>query len=143
MRKPSIITMQRIDELVLNSVGKQSAIDPLSYMMMIANDLCTPLEQIWRVKLLDNDEVELSDFTLAKAVKNFITTKCLNRADVPKWILDKVAILQIIPNGEQVDGVGQKVSDEVFYVIEWSEVWWFWWVNMEATAQAKEKAKKF
>jgi len=118
MRKPSIITMQRIDELVLNSVGKQSAIDPLSYMMMIANDLCTPLEQIWRVKLLDNDEIELSDFTLAKAVKNFITTKCLNRAEVPKWILDKVAILQIIPNGEQVDGIGQKVSDQVFYVIE-------------------------
>ena len=39
MRKPSIITMQRIDELVLNSVGKQSAIDPLSYMMMIALSL--------------------------------------------------------------------------------------------------------
>ena len=118
MRKPSIITMQRIDELVLNSVGKQSPIDPLSYMMMIANDLCTPLEQIWRVKLLDNDEIELSDFTLARKEKNFISTRCLNKADVPKWIVDKISVLQIIPNGEQIDGVGQKVSNQVFYVIE-------------------------
>jgi hypothetical protein len=119
MRKPSIITMQRIDELVLNSVGKRSAIvDPLSYMMMIAKDLCTPLEQIWRVKLLDNDEIELSDFTLARREKNFISTRCLNKADVPKWIVDKISVLQIIPNGEQIDGVGQKVSDQVFYVIE-------------------------
>jgi len=112
----SSISMARVDEVIMENPN--TVIDPKEYMMIVANDLCTPLEQIWRVKLLDNDEIELSDFTLARKSKNFISTRCLNNVDIPKWIVDKIAVLQIVDDGEQVKGVGQKVSDKVFYVIE-------------------------
>jgi hypothetical protein len=105
----------RIDEIVMEG---DSVLDPLSYMMMISADLNCPLEQVWRVKLLPDSQIELSDFTMPKTSKNFKTTRCLNEGDIPEWINQRISVLQICEVGGQVDGVGQKVSDKVFYVIE-------------------------
>ena len=114
----SSVVIERIDYLLMEKGSGESVFPQSEFINMVSEVLCTPIEQIWRVKLLDNDDIELSDFTLARKEKNFISTRCLNKADVPQWIVDKISVLQIIPNGEQVDGVGQKVSDQVFYVIE-------------------------
>jgi hypothetical protein len=37
---------------------------------------------------------------------------------MPEWIKQKIAVLQICEAGEQIDGVGQKVSESTYYVIE-------------------------
>jgi hypothetical protein len=36
----------------------------------------------------------------------------------PDWVKERISVLQICESGATVEGVGQKVSDKVFYVIE-------------------------
>jgi len=112
----SSITIERIDQLIIE--GKSPTIGQHDFMMMVADNLACSLEQIWRVKLTEDGLVELSDFTLPKTSKNFIKTQSLNRVSLPSWIKERISVLQICESGTTIEGVGQKVSDRVFYVIE-------------------------
>ena len=113
----SSITIERIDQLIIE--GKSPTIGQHDFMMMVAENLACSLEQIWRVKLADDGSVELSDFTMPKTSKNFITTQRLNEvSQLSDWVRERISVLQICESGTTLEGVGQKVSDKVFYVIE-------------------------
>jgi len=85
---------------------------------MVSEALCTPIKQVWRVKLHDDNTAELYSFAIPMTEKNLPAAKCLNTAALPQWVKDRVAVLQICEHGDIVEGVGQKVSERVFYVIE-------------------------
>jgi hypothetical protein len=50
--------------------------------------------------------------------KNLVKKQRLNIGDIPEWIKERIAVLQICQIGDSIDGVGQKVSDSAYYVIE-------------------------
>ena len=115
MKYKSSIVIERIDQLVMEA--RQSTIVPEDFMAMVAHSLDHPIEQVWRVKLQEDGTVDMYSFAMPQQ-KNLPTTKCLNNALLPQWVNERLSVLQICQAGDIVDGVGQKVSDKVYYVIE-------------------------
>lgn len=116
MMYKSSIVIERMDDIIMS--GNSPTIDPPYFMQMVSETLCTPIEQVWRVKLNEDNTAELYSFALPLTEKNLPAAKCLNTAALPQWVKNRVAVLQICEQGDIVDRVGQKVSDRVFYVIE-------------------------
>ena len=75
-----------------------------------------PLDNVWRVELRENDNVKLTDFTMPSSSAIINKTTTLN--DAPQFIRDGLAVLQITPDGSLVDGVGKRISDSVYYILE-------------------------
>jgi hypothetical protein len=94
----------------------ESVFSQSEFINMVSEALCTPIEQIWRVKINDNGAVDMYSFALPQPEKNLHIGTRLN--DLPQWIKERISVLQICEQGDIVDGVGQKLSDKVFYVIE-------------------------
>ena len=113
----SSIVIERIDEIVMS--GKSPTIRPEDFMAMIAENLEQPIEQVWRVRFHDDGAVSLYSFAMTPIEKNFGMQDRLNNASyLPDWVKERIAVLQICESGDTIKGVGQKVSDKVFYVIE-------------------------
>lgn len=75
-----------------------------------------PLDNVWRVELGENDRVKLTDFTMPSSSAIINKTTTLNNA--PQFIRDGLAVLQIASDGSLVDGVGKRISDSVYYILE-------------------------
>lgn len=88
------------------------------FMAMVVRKLNSKLENTWRVKFADDGSVRLTDFSLPANQKNLPDTKRLNSADIPVWIRKRVSILQICEEGTIIEGIGQRVSKDTYYVIE-------------------------
>lgn len=114
MYKSSVL-IERIDYLLMEAKG-ESVFPQSEFMNMIGVALNQPIEQVWRVKLHDDGMVDMYSFAMPQE-KNLPSARCLNDA-LPQWIKERIAVLQICEVGDIVDGVGQKVSSKVFYVIE-------------------------
>jgi hypothetical protein len=112
----SSISIERIDEIIME--GKSPTISPSDFRMMIAEDLNHPLEQVWRVRFHDDDTVAMYSFAMPATEKNLPTKDRLNIGSMPQWVKERIAVLQICESGTTIDGVGQKVSENVYYVIE-------------------------
>jgi hypothetical protein len=113
----SSIRAERIDEIIME--GESPTIDPHDFRMMIANDLNHPLEQVWRVRLYKDGTVAMYSFAMPHTEKNFGKQDRLNDASyLPDWVKERISVLQICESGAIVGGVGQKVSENVYYVIE-------------------------
>jgi hypothetical protein len=112
----SSIRSERIDEIIME--GKSPTIDPNDFRMMIANDLNRPLEQVWRVRFYEDGTVAMYSFAMPATEKNFSNQDRLNIGQMPEWTKERIAVLQICESGDTIEGVGQKVSEKVYYVIE-------------------------
>lgn len=113
----SSIVIERIDYLLMEQGEGESVFPQSEFMAMISEALCTPIEQIWRVSF-QNGYIDVANFSMPKE-KNLPMAGRLNDASqLPDWIKERIAVLQICDAGEIVDKVGQKLSDKVFYVIE-------------------------
>ena len=93
-------------EYVIEKVGEM--------LSMKQEDL--DLRAIWRVKVYPNGFFEINDFTLPSKEGKLVNK--IPQAEVPKWIQDSIAVLQIVDDGVTVDGVGKKISESVYYVTE-------------------------
>jgi hypothetical protein len=116
MKYKSSIAIERMDKLIMEV--RSHTIAPKDFMAMIAENLEQPIEQVWRVKFHDDDTVSLYSFAMPHIEKNFGKQDRLNNALLPDWVKERVAVLQICESGDTIKGLGQKVSDKVFYVIE-------------------------
>ena len=112
----SSIVIERMDDIIME--GNSPTITPPHFMEMVSEVLCSPIEQVWRVRLHDDKTVALYSFAIPQPEKNLANRNRLNQVDMPQWVKEKVSVLQICQSGEIIEGVGQKVSDKVFYVIE-------------------------
>jgi hypothetical protein len=113
----SSISIERIDEIIME--GKSPTISRDDFLMMIANDLNHPLEQVWRVRFYDDGTVSLYSFAMPATEKNLPTKGRLNNASyLPDWVKERISVLQICESGDTIEGVGQKVSENVYYAIE-------------------------
>ena len=111
------IVIERMDYLMMEQGSGEPVFPRSEFMNMVSEALCTPIEQIWRVKINDDGVVDMYSFAMPQE-KNLPAAKCLNTAALPDWIKERISVLQICEQGDIVDGVGQKLSDRVFYVIE-------------------------
>jgi hypothetical protein len=69
--------------------------------------------QLW---VKQNARVMLDDFTLPSS--SVIMRKTINLVDAPKFIQDGVSVLQIAPDGTSIEGVGKRISEDVYYIVE-------------------------
>lgn len=113
----STVVIERIDSIIM--AGGSPTIDPPYFMSMVAEALECKMEQVWRVSFYDNGKVDLYSFAMPLGEKNLPIADRLNdQSLLPSWVQERIAVLQICEQGDIVDGVGQKVSDKVFYVIQ-------------------------
>lgn len=113
----SSISIERIDYIMMEQGEGEQVFPKADFMAMVSEGLCTPIEQVWRVKIEEDGSVHSYSFAMPQE-KNLPAAKCLNTAALPKWIRERIAVLQICNDGDIVDGVGQKLSERVFYVIQ-------------------------
>jgi hypothetical protein len=112
----SSIKIERIDEIIME--GNSPTIRREDFRMMVAEELNRPLEQVWRVRFYDDGTVALYSFAMPCTEKNLPTKDRLNIGDMPLWAKERISVLQICESNTILEGVGQKVSDNVYYVIE-------------------------
>jgi hypothetical protein len=112
----SSVSIERIDDIIME--GKSPTISRDDFRMMIAEDLNHPLEQVWRVRFHDDDTVALYSFAMPATEKNLPSKDRLNRGAMPQWVKERISVLQICESGTTIEGVGQKVSENVYYVLE-------------------------
>jgi hypothetical protein len=114
----STISIERIDDIIME--GTSPTISRDAFRMMIADELNHKLEQIWRVRFYEDGTVGLYSFALPTTTeKNLGVQDRLNDlSQLPEWVRERISVLQICESGTTIDGVGQKVSERVFYVIE-------------------------
>jgi hypothetical protein len=96
--------------------------DPPEMIAMLVADLLNmkqedlKLDSIWRVKVYPDGFVEINDFTMPSKTGKLIDK--ISQAEVPDWIRDALAVLQIVDDGTVVDGVGRKISEQIYYITE-------------------------
>jgi len=83
-------------------------------MRMVQQEI--PLEQVWRVEMKGSGRVILNDFTMPSASSKI--KKVIKLTDAPKFVRDAISVLQIAPNGTTVDGVGKKIDEDIYYIVE-------------------------
>jgi hypothetical protein len=85
-----------------------------SIMRMVQQQI--PLENVWRVEIKGSGRVILNDFTMPSASSKI--KKIIKLIDAPKFIRDAVSVLQIAPDGTSIEGVGKKIDEDIYYIVE-------------------------
>jgi hypothetical protein len=83
-------------------------------MRMVQQEI--PLENVWRVEIKGSGRVILNDFTMPSASSKI--KKIIKLTDAPKFIRDAVSVLQIAPDGTSIEGVGKKIDEDIYYIVE-------------------------
>lgn len=115
MQRYQTAMITKVDIHIMES--DNPTLDRGDFMRMVCNTINSKMEQTWRVRFHDDGTVAVYSFAMPPQ-KNLTAAECLNEAALPVWIKERLAVLQICEQGDIVEGVGQKVSDKVFYVIE-------------------------
>jgi len=99
-----------------NDDGKLGEIPTLinNIMRMVQQEI--PLENVWRVEIKSSGRVILNDFTMPSASGKI--KKVIKLTDAPKFIRDAVSVLQIAPDGTSIQGVGKKIDEDIYYIVE-------------------------
>jgi hypothetical protein len=114
---PDVIYDSRLMRIIEGSNSENIGEIPTlikNIMRMVQQEI--PLEQVWRVEIKGSGRVILNDFTMPSASSKI--KKVINLTDAPKFIRDAVSVLQIAPNGTTVDGVGKKIDEDIYYIVE-------------------------
>jgi len=83
---------------------------------MIQEQFNLPLQNVWRVLVNNDGTVELNDFTLPSSTGKI--RDVFKQENLPQWIQDSLSVLMIVDQGVTVEGVGKKITDSIFYLME-------------------------
>lgn len=95
-------------------------LNPEALLRMVGEQFNLPLQNIWRVHVLNNNQVELNDFTLPSSSGRIRET--FLQENLPQWVQDSLSVLMIVDQGVTVEGVGKKINDSIFYLLETPEI---------------------
>lgn len=108
--------IERVDIHIMET--PEPTLDRGDFMRMVCNTINSKMEQTWRVRIHEDGTVAMYSFAMPPQ-KNLDNAERLNDVShLPIWVQERLAVLQICQQGDILDGVGQKVSERVFYVIE-------------------------
>lgn len=105
--------MKEINDTKTPMDAKHSIIKNLLADMM---QMELPLQNIWRVELRENSEIHITDFTMPSSSTTL--TKTIPISEAPSFIRNGLAVLQIVQDDTHVDGVGKRISENIFYILE-------------------------
>jgi len=108
----------RVDEILFKEREERSYAPAL--LQMIQDQFNLPLQNVWRVHVLANGMVELNDFTLPSSTGKI--RDVFKQENLPQWIQDSLSVLMIVDQGVTVEGVGKKINDSIFYLMETPEI---------------------
>ena len=97
---------------------RQASSDML--LRMIEEQFNLPLQNIWRVNVLPNGMVELNDFTMPSSMGKL--RNVFKQEDLPLWVQDSLSVLMIVDQGVTIEGLGKKITDSIFYIVETPEI---------------------
>lgn len=89
-------------------------------LRMIEEQFNLPLQNVWRVLVNNDGTVELNDFTLPSSTGKI--RDVFKQENLPLWIQDSLSVLMIVDQGVTVEGVGKKITDSIFYLMETPEI---------------------
>ena len=89
--------------------------EALEYMLKMEQEELA-LNNVWRVEITASGGYRLNDFTLPS--NDVIVRKIHREKDLPIWMLESLAVLQILDNGESISDVGKKIDEAIFYILE-------------------------
>ena len=69
----------------------------------------------YRVSINDDGTFTVVDFTIP-SVNGHRLRQNIPQEDVEQWMMEKVSILRIAPEGNLIKGIGFKVHDRLYYV---------------------------
>lgn len=101
-------------DVIVGNLNKQRLLH------MIQDQFELPLQNVWRVHVLANGLVELNDFTLPSNTGKL--RESFKQEELPQWIQDSLSVLMIVDQGTTVEGLGKKISDSIFYLMETPEI---------------------
>jgi len=87
---------------------------------MVQEQFNLPLTNVWRVLVNNDGTVELNDFTLPSSTGKM--RDVFKQENLPQWIQDSLSVLMIVDQGVTVEGVGKKITDSIFYLMETPEI---------------------
>jgi hypothetical protein len=110
-----------VDRVLFNKPNhNQNELNLNLLMRMVQEQFNLPLQNVWRVNILNNGLVELNDFTLPSSSGKL--KESFKQEDLPEWIQDSLSVLMIVDQGATVEGVGKKISNSIFYLMETPEI---------------------
>ena len=89
-------------------------------LAMVEEQFNLPLQNVWRVLVNNDGTVELNDFTLPSSTGKM--RDVFKQENLPQWIQDSLSVLMIVDQGVTVEGVGKKITDSIFYLMETPEI---------------------
>ena len=118
--KRGVHNWQTVDRVLFG--GSDLNVKPTrDYLLrMVQEQFNLPLQNVWRVHVLPNGMVELNDFTLPSSTGKI--RDVFKQENLPQWIQDSLSVLMIVDQGVTVGGLGKKISDSIFYLLETSEI---------------------
>lgn len=88
--------------------------------------ICNPdTDFVWRIEENDDGSVECTYIGFCAIDSERIKTYASSQ-ELPEWIKDRIAVLRMMPpdpNKSIVFGVGRRVSENVYWVVEQDNVW--------------------
>jgi hypothetical protein len=118
-REKPWVNWREVDKVIFGSVGHND-INPLRAMdtciAMVQEQFSVPLQNIWRVHIGKDDLVTIHDFTMPSNQDTI--TKTFRQEELPLWLQDSLSVLMIVDEGVTVEGLGKKINDSIFYVVE-------------------------
>ena len=87
---------------------------------MIEEQFNLPLQNVWRVYVHGDGTAELNDFTLPSSTGKI--REVILQENLPQWVQDSLSVLMIVDQGVTVEGVGKKITDAIFYLLETPEI---------------------
>jgi len=111
---------QGVDGVLFGGELTPFKIDHQRLLHMIEEQFNLPLQNIWRVNVLPNGMVELNDFTLPSSTGKIRDT--FKQEDLPLWVQDSLSVLMIVDQGVTIEGLGKKITDSIFYLVETPEI---------------------
>lgn len=73
-------------------------------------------DKSFRVEVNPDGTFNIVDFTLPSLAGRL--RQNIPQEDVPKWVIESMAMLQIAEEGSYVKGVGFRISNRIYYVAE-------------------------
>ena len=83
--------------------------------MMASGDGAAP--ELLRVSIDDEGKFDIVDFT-TPSVSGRVLLRHASQGEVPQWVIEAVSMLRITDRNSVVQGVGFKVQDRVYYIVD-------------------------
>ena len=103
-----------VDNALFKEEAPMSIIEGV--LRMVEEQFNLPLQNVWRVLVNNDGTVELNDFTLPSSTGKM--RDVFKQENLPQWIQDSLSVLMIVDQGVTVEGVGKKITDSIFYLME-------------------------